>query len=169
MGPFTPGGSPGGTEPNGRAGVPVELRQALPDDVRALLALHAQIGQDDGTVLGETEARTVLERIASYPDYQIRVAEFEGRIVGTYALLIMDNLAHRGAPSAIVEDVVVDGKCRGRGIGRAMMVEAMDLARRRGCYKIVLNSNRHRAEAHRFYEGLGFERHGISFFMSLED
>ena len=35
------------------------------------------------------------------------MAELNGEIVGTFALLIMDNLAHLGAPSGVVEDVVV--------------------------------------------------------------
>jgi GNAT superfamily N-acetyltransferase len=80
----------------------------------------------------------------------------------------MDNLAHLGTPSAIVEDVVVDASCRGRGIGRAMMHDAMCVAREKGCYKLVLNSNLRRLDAHRFYEGLGFERHGVSFQVARE-
>jgi len=32
-----------------------------------------------------------------------------------------------------------------------------------GCYKLALSSNLKRAGAHRFYDSLGFERHGFSF------
>jgi hypothetical protein len=35
------------------------------------------------------------------------LAEINDEIVGTFALLIMDNLAHRGEPSSIVEDIVI--------------------------------------------------------------
>ena len=48
-----------------------------------------------------------------------------GVIVGSFALLIMDNLGHLGAPSAIVEDVVVDPALHGCGIGRQMMEFAL--------------------------------------------
>lgn len=144
-------------------GATVRIRRAGRSDAPALMDLHAQIGQDDGSVLPIGEVEALIERIGTYPDYQIRVAEIDGAVVGTYALLVMDNLAHRGAPSAIVEDVVVDGNRRGRGIGAAMMREAMSIARSRGCYKLVLNSNRLRHDAHRFYRNLGFERHGVSF------
>jgi GNAT superfamily N-acetyltransferase len=91
------------------------------------------------------------------------VALADGKIVGTFALLVMDNLAHRGARSAILEDVVVDEGLRGQGIGKRMMDYAGDLCREKKCYKMALNSNRHRIEAHRFYESLGYERHGYSF------
>lgn len=84
-------------------------------------------------------------------------------MVGTYALLIMHNLAHRGAPSAIVEDVVVAQDQQGRGIGRRMMAHAMQQAREAGCYKLALSSSARRKGAHAFYESLGFAQHGLSF------
>jgi GNAT superfamily N-acetyltransferase len=56
---------------------------------------------------------------------------------------------------------------QGRGVGAAMMRAAMDLARDKGCYKLVLSSNAKRVRAHAFYERLGFTRHGISFSVIL--
>ena len=114
-------------------------------------------------MLSLDEARRIFDRLKSYPDYRIHVALADGKIVGTFALLIMDNLAHRGARSAILEDVVVEEGLRGQGIGKKMMAYAGDLCREKKCYKMALNSNRHRVEAHRFYESLGYERHGYSF------
>ena len=80
----------------------------------------------------------------------------------------MDNLGHRGTPSAIVEDVVVDATRQGGGIGRQMMHYALERSREAGCYKLVLSSNLKREAAHRFYDSLGFKRHGYSFLMELE-
>ena len=75
----------------------------------------------------------------------------------------MDNLAHLGTPSAVIEDVPVDPALQGRGIGREMMQFALELAAANGCYKATLSSNLKRGRAHSFYESLGFERHGYSF------
>ena len=102
-----------------------------------------------------------------YPDYRVHLAIREGRIVGTWSQLTMDNLGHGGTPSAVVENVVVDAACRGIGIGKAMMREAMAIAREKGCYKLALTSNLRRTDAHRFYDQLGFERHGVSFLIDL--
>jgi GNAT superfamily N-acetyltransferase len=79
----------------------------------------------------------------------------------------MDNLGHGGAPEGVVENVVVEGSRRGRGIGRAMMRFAMDRCADAGCYKMVLSSNLRREAAHRFYEDLGFTLHGLSFSVGL--
>ncbi len=81
----------------------------------------------------------------------------------TFALLVMDNLGHLGAPSAIIEDVAVDPRWQGHGIGKKMMEHALELYREKGCYKAVLSSNLKRERAQAFYESLGFERHGYSY------
>ena len=89
------------------------------------------------------------------------------KAVGTFALLIMDNLGHMCAPIAIVENVVVDAAWRRKGIGRSMMSMAVDLSRESGAYKLVLTSNTRLREAHMFHESLGFSRQGYAFSMTL--
>jgi GNAT superfamily N-acetyltransferase len=142
------------------------LRAATEDDLPAILSLTAQLGQDDGKVLGLEEAVRIFARMKSYPDYRMYVALLNGRVVGTFSLLIMDNMAHLGARSAILEDVVVEEGLRGRGIGKRIMGYAGSLCRDKGCYKMALTSGRNREAAHRFYESLGFARHGYSFSMT---
>lgn len=144
------------------------IREAERDDLPGILALYAQPDLDDGAVLPLYEAERLFARFSRYPDYALYVAEQDGRIVGTFALLIMDNLGHLGAPSAVVEDVAVGPVLQGRGVGRAMMRFAMTRATEKHCYKIVLSSNAKRERAHSFYESLGFERHGFSFRILLE-
>jgi GNAT superfamily N-acetyltransferase len=124
---------------------------------------------DDGKVLPTKQAQGILARIRSYPEYRIYVAKTGDRIVGTFALLIMDNLAHMGAPSAVVEDVVVQPDRQGKGIGKQMMQFAIRRCKEIGCYKLSLSSNLKRDVAHRFYESLGFRRHGYSYFVKLTE
>jgi GNAT superfamily N-acetyltransferase len=138
-------------------------REASKSDLPEILKLYAQPDLDDGKVLTAPEAERIFERMARYPDYKIYVAVKDTRVVGTFALLIMDNLGHMGTPSAIIEDVAVDPALQGQGIGKEMMRHAIQLAAKRGCHKAVLSSNLKRDRAHDFYEALDFERHGLSF------
>jgi ribosomal protein S18 acetylase RimI-like enzyme len=147
----------------------VTVRPAAEADLAAVLALYAQPGMDDGRMLPLAEARRLLARFAAYPDYTLYVAELEREIVGTFALLIMDNLGHLGAPSAIVEDVMVAPAAQGRGIGQAMMAFARRKAMEKRCYKLVLSSNAKRERAHAFYEQLGYERYGYCFRLDLAE
>ncbi len=142
---------------------PFQFREATRHDLPDILRLLAQPDMDGGEVMPLTEAERVFERMARYPDYKLYVAISDGRIVGSFALLTMDNLGHQGAPSGVIEDVVVDPQCQGQGIGRAMMRHALRLCGEKNCYKVALSSNLRRERAHAFYESLGFERHGYSF------
>ncbi len=143
------------------------IRPARKEDIPGLLALYKGLedGQDWNTELSTAEDK--FERLGSYPHFSVYVAEWAGEMVGTFELLIMDNLAHQGACSAIVEDVVVKKGWQGKGIGKAMMEFAMQASREQHCYKMVLSSSIKRTDAHRFYEQLGFRQHGISFMVDL--
>lgn len=145
----------------------MEIRPARREDLAAILALYADL-ETDGQVLDLPAAESIFARMQQYPNYTVYVAVAEGQIVGSFELLIMDNLAHVGAPSGIVEDVVVHPAWRGQGIGKQMMAFALQQCRQAGCYKLALSSNRKREAAHRFYEALGFEKHGYSFVACLE-
>lgn len=147
----------------------LDIRRAQPSDLPGVLTLYAQPELDNGVVLEVKDAEQIFARFARYPDYALYVAEQGKRIVGSFALLIMDNLGHLGAPSAIVEDVVVDPALHGHGIGQAMMHFAAAEAREKNCYKLVLSSNAKRETAHKFYEGLGFEGHGYSFRLRFDE
>jgi GNAT superfamily N-acetyltransferase len=144
------------------------VRKAAAADIPAVLGLYAQPDLDDGKVLPLDQARALFERFSRYPDYTLYVAEQGEEIVGSFALLVMDNLGHLGAPSGIVEDVVVAPARHGNGIGQAMMRFALERCREKRCYKLVLSSNAKRSRAHAFYEQLGFERHGYSFRIDLD-
>jgi GNAT superfamily N-acetyltransferase len=141
----------------------VTVREAREGDLPDVLALYGQPGMDDGDILPLDEAGHIWRRFARYPSYRLNVADRAGHVVGSYALLIMDNLAHRGAPSAIVEDVVVQPTEQGCGVGTAMMRHALEESAAHGCYKLTLSSSMKREHVHRFYDKLGFERHGFSF------
>ncbi|WP_447600345.1 GNAT family N-acetyltransferase [Nitrospira sp. Nam80] len=143
------------------------VRPASTADLPDILRLYAQPALDDGRVISIKEAEWIFERMARYPDYAVYVAALENRIVGTFALLIMENLGHLGTCSGIVEDVAVDPEHHRQGVGKLMMAHAIDRCRNRGCYKIVISSNLKRPKAHAFYESLGFERHGYSFRLML--
>jgi ribosomal protein S18 acetylase RimI-like enzyme len=146
----------------------LSCREAGISDIVDILHLYAQPEIDNGEILSLAEARTLFERMATYPDYRLYVAFADDTIVGTFALLIMDNLGHQGRRSAIIEDVAVTPGMQGLGIGRFMMRRALKIAQEKDCYKVTLSSNLRRERAHAFYESLGFEKHGYSFRVQLD-
>ena len=144
----------------------VSFREASASDIEALLGLYELLEFKPAQSLSPEAARGRFERYQEYPNYRIYVAELGEAVVGTFALIIVDSVAHAGKPFAVVEDVVVSQDCQGRGIGKRMMEFAMCRCKEFGCYKLTLSSHLKRQKAHSFYESLGFEKHGFSFFIT---
>lgn len=146
----------------------VSIRLATRDDVPAVLGLYAACGFDTPADARQVAAASLHWDRLLAAGARVFLAEHEGRALGTLTLYLLPLLAHGLAPEALVEDVAVDAAAQGQGVGRALMHHAMDIARERGCYKLALSSNIRREAAHAFYDSLGFERHGISFVVPLQ-
>jgi GNAT superfamily N-acetyltransferase len=141
----------------------IRIRDAAAEDLPAVLALLKQLDVGHDKPFSPAAAQHVFERLQSYPGHHLYVAVAQTRIVGTFVLMVIDSVAHGGMPHGLVEDVVVDPEWQGRGIGKRMMQFAMDQCRDAGCYKMALSSHLSRDKTHRFYESLGFEKHGFSY------
>lgn len=145
----------------------VKIIEAKKKDIPAILDLYAVEDIDNGNVLPVGEAEKIFSKIQTYPNYKVYIALADGKIAGTFALAIMDNLAHLGKSSGLVEDVVVAKEMRSQGIGKKMMEHALKICKENNCYKMCLSSNIIRKRAHSFYERLGFEKHGYSFMIKI--
>jgi GNAT superfamily N-acetyltransferase len=141
----------------------VTIRLAKLEDVAVLVELCSLLNRGSEERMHVNQARQQFTKLLSRPEHRIYVAEREGQVVGTFALTFVGGLAHSARDSCIVEDVAVAREHQGTGVGGAMMRYAMRECRGRGCYKLVLSSHVDRQKAHRFYEGLGFRKHGFSF------
>jgi ribosomal protein S18 acetylase RimI-like enzyme len=76
------------------------------------------------------------------------------RIVGSLTLAIFP------VPTGLlawIEDVVVDEAARGSGAGEALVMAALERARRAGAKSVDLTSRPSREAANRLYQRLGFE------------
>ena len=138
------------------------IRDAVEDDLEALLALYAQLSPENAATTVEA-ARPGLRAMLADEGIRLLVVEAEGRVVGTATVVTVPNLTHGGQPWAQVENVVVHEAVRGTGVGRLLMDECVRLAWEAGCYKVQLQSADHREGAHRFYEGLGFAASSVGF------
>jgi GNAT superfamily N-acetyltransferase len=96
------------------------IRPATTDEIAQVLALYRDSGLEQISFT-ESEALAHWDNLARVPGYSLFVAVAGETIVATYALLLMPNLAKRGKPSGIVENVAVAPAWQGRGVGRVLM------------------------------------------------
>lgn len=144
------------------------IRQAGLSDLPVLVDLYALLDIGPTKQLSLDEAQRQFSRYEEYPNYRVYVAVVGEQLVGTFALIIIESLAHGGTPFAIVEDVVVREDWQGKKIGQTMMHFAMARCADAGCYKLALSSHLQRKRAHEFYESLGFNKHGFSFLITQD-
>ena len=101
---------------------------------------------------------TAFEAIATDPNHELIVADANEEVVGTLHLMFLPSLSYQGGTRAQVESVRVVGRYRNQGIGTNMMKWAIKRAHERGCHLMQLTTHQSRADAHRFYEKLGFTK-----------
>lgn len=146
-------------QPRSQPAPGVTLRPATREDLPAVLAL---IAGDEGLVdpaaveVGEGHERAFAAIEADPRNEELVLTDAAGEILGCLQLTYVPGLGKGGAERVLVEAVRVRADLRGGGLGRTLMGLALDRARARGCALAQLTSNKHRADAHRFYASLGF-------------
>lgn len=137
---------------------PVTFRAATRADLPAIVAMLADdvLGKArDAAVVDEAYERA-FAAIDADPRNALIVASDGTGPVGFLQVTYIPGLGRHGAERALVESVRVRSDRRGQGIGGRLMAWVIDEARRRGCALVQLTTDKSRADAHRFYERLGF-------------
>jgi N-acetylglutamate synthase-like GNAT family acetyltransferase len=139
------------------------IRDARPEDSEALAGLLGQLGYPTSA---EAVARRV-ERLAGSDVDRLVVAEADGEVVGLAAIHVSLAVEY-DEPAAKLSAIVVDERHRRRGIGEALVAAMEAEARARGCCLIFLTTAERRADAHSFYDRIGFEETGRRFVKLLD-
>ena len=136
----------------------VVIRPATAADVSGIVAMLV-----DDEIAAAREApddltpyRAAFEAIDADPNQVLVVAERNGELVGTLQLTIIPGMSRIGACRGLVEGVRVAAAARGSGLGTTLMEWSIEESRARGCKIVQLTSDKARADAHRFYDRLGF-------------
>jgi ribosomal protein S18 acetylase RimI-like enzyme len=133
----------------------VTVREAQPEDAPAVAVLLGELGYPSTA----EQAAERIGRIADDPATWLIVAELDGEVAGL-GVLHVQNLVERDEPGVEVAGLVVGKRFRRLGVGELLMDALEEEARTRGGKVIVLSTAHRRADAHAFYEALGYEHTG---------
>lgn len=139
------------------------IRTAETSDAPAIATLMTQLGYP--STPGEIERR--LTRLLPKPDYTAVVAESDGDVVGLVIVHLEHGLEYDAIDGRIM-GLVIDERWRGRGLGKRLMREMERWCQERGAGRVLLTSGNRRADAHKFYDALGYERTGVRFIKRLQ-
>ena len=110
---------------------------------------------------------SAFELIDKDPNHELIVAELDGEVIGTLHLMFLPSLSFQGGLRAQVESVRVDTHHQNQGIGSELMKWAIQRSADRNAHIVQLTTHKSRADAHRFYERLGFKGTHLGMKMSL--
>jgi len=128
-------------------------RDVSTGDVDALAALSGQLGYP----VPVPEMAQRLESLLADPRHVVFVwEETDGRVLGW--IHVFRSLYLEAAPMAEIGGLVIDERARGRGIGAALVERVERWAHEHGLSRMRVRSRIERADAHRFYLRLGYER-----------
>lgn len=125
-------------------------------ELRELLDLYKYLNKDDPYLVEDSELKKLWQEILEDPGQNYLVVEVDRKLVSSCVLIVIKNLTRSASPYAIIESVVTHPDYRKRGIGTRLLKRAQEIAKEKGCYKIMLLTGR--KEAIPFYEKAGFER-----------
>lgn len=133
------------------------IRRARADDVPAIVAMLADdpLGARRESP-GDPRYAAAFAEIDADPRQFLAVAAVGESVVGTLQLTFIPGLSRLGSTRALIEAVRVRSDRRGDGVGRRLTEWAIATARERGAALVQLTTDASRADAHRFYERLGF-------------
>lgn len=134
----------------------MEVRMIRENELDKLLSLYKYLHPNDKETPSEAISKAWQEIIENSNAFNYFVIEKDDIFVSTCTLTIIPNLTKGGRPYGLIENVVTHSSYRKKGFGRKVMEHALQFARSKNCYKIMLLSNVKRKDSHLFYESLGF-------------
>ena len=127
----------------------IEVASSVTDDlVAAFERLVPQLSSSS-----PAPSREHLERIVESGSCRLLLAREGEHIVGSLTLVVFPIPT---GSRAWIEDVVVDSSVRGRGVGEALNLKALEIARADGAVTVDLTSRPSREAANRLYQRIGF-------------
>lgn len=140
--------------------VEVSVREVAPHDFPAVRRVTAEVYIGEGYVPPTATARlSDIETRAAATTILVAIAD-ESRLVGAVSLVrpgsVFAEIAREG--EAEVRMLAVSPAERGGGIGQALMLGCIDLAREWRARRLVLSTQQSMADAQRLYGRLGMAR-----------
>ena len=143
----------------------IGIRRAEPGDAEALVELGGEVGAEEGAWLLTTaewrsiaDERRYLRAVRRHADAAVYVAEADGRIV---ARLSLARDVHPASAHVADLGLMVAVSHRRRGVGRAMLEQAVAWAESAGIRKLELHVFPWNEPALALYTSFGFEREGL--------
>ena len=126
-----------------------EITEAYDETLDAVNRLLPQLSKSSKLI-----NRSTLQKLSNSECTRLYVAKEDDIIFGMLSLVVFSIPT---GTKAWIEDVVVDERARGKGVGRELMNHALNVAKELGAKSADLTSRPSREAANKLYQAIGFE------------
>ena len=134
------------------------IRQIRFEELDDLLRLYRQLHMDDPAIEEDSHLKSLWNEICQDENLFYIVAEEDGKLVSSCTLAIIKNLTRGLRPYGVIENVITDGEYRKRGLATQVLHKAVDIAREKNCYKVMLLTSAKDEATLGFYDQAGLQR-----------
>jgi GNAT superfamily N-acetyltransferase len=142
------------------------IRHLESGDLDELLALYRHLHDSDAPLPERAVFERVWRELEASPCYRYYGGFVGASLVSTCTLTIIPNLTRGCRPYGVIENVVTHLDHRRKGYAKAVLREALKEGWAANCYKVMLLTGRKDEATFRFYESVGFDRHGKQAFIA---
>lgn len=137
----------------------VQIRLCTQNDIPEVISLMNELKEvASGSEQFELEnVRTVFKEMEKYPEIYLNlVAEISGKVVGFISIIFYKTVFHKGG-TALINELVVTRRERGKGIGHILIQRAKEEALARRLDEIEVGTEKTNQAARQFYRKNGFD------------
>jgi len=146
----------------------VKFRHANLNDAKAIIQLQEELERP--LPMNKFQARRFQQLVKQYIMFKgnrgILVAVTSTELVGMVSYVFIERL-NRLQRELWIPELVVSYSYRDKGVGKRLVLMCEDIARRKKCYRIRLESRNDRISSHAFYIKLGFSQMALAFEKNL--
>ena len=146
----------------------IVIRKAKKSDSPAISGLLAELtnAMDDTECIDMRVAPGIWERLLADARSHFLVAAAEGTPVGLIHFTTRQTVLHR-SPSGMIDELVVMAEYQGKGLGKQLVLAAIERCRQLGCCEVEVSTEQTNLEAREFYRKCGFDKTEVLFELDL--
>jgi GNAT superfamily N-acetyltransferase len=144
------------------------IRKATKSDLLVIGKLLAELinAMDDTEGIDIGIDLKTCEQLLKDDNSHFLVAELKTTPVGFINFTVRQTVLHR-SPSAMIDELVVTKEYQGKGIGKQLVLAAIDECRQLGYCEVEVSTEKTNVKARKFYKKCGFNKREILFEVDL--
>ncbi|MEW5759140.1 MAG: GNAT family N-acetyltransferase [Candidatus Thermoplasmatota archaeon] len=140
----------------------ISIREAANEDLEGIIELLKELlgAMKDTEDLEHKQLAENCQALFADRSHYLLVAEHQGKVVGFINFSTRRTCLH-SAQSALIDELVVSANYRKQGLGRRLLLAAIEKCKQLGCCEIEVSTETQNTTARKFYSQLGFKEIGV--------